>query len=459
MITRRSAPSSPGAAQPPRARASRAGAASGTASDPREPAPSAANRPTVARRAGAPRPGGPRRTEPWIPVVVALLIAATAGWGAGQLWREVAATPQAVTALAAGRGTEARDAHAPAPSAAAGRRPDAVLAAQPTVHVVQRGETLYRIARRYGVSVQELARLNGLDDPARIRAGQRLRIPAGAPGAGGDPADGGAGSSGSGADGAGGGPITNPQATAGDRIEAGASGRGAASGGAGDAARRRGAADRAGGGIVAVTFNDGPDPATWPALLDALDTAGAKATFFLEGAKMQQHPQLVQELARRGHQVENHGWSHRSPQELGAAATRAEIRRTAALIARLTGRRSLYYRPPGALREADVFRWAHAEDHQVLLWTNIGAQDVPPQPPDQLAARVAASAYNGAILMLHATQPGTVQALPELLQRLAARGLRPVTVDELLAALEASAAPARRAAQGAAGGSAGAGGT
>lgn len=418
--------------------------------------------------AAAKPPGGLGRAAapvwPWVPVLVACIVAALAGWATGQAWKDLAGWPAAPigrgippaggTAPVHGTEPSGRDGASPAAAPASGPLgllSQTVLAAEPAVHVVQKGETLYRIARRYGVSVDELARFNGLDDPAHIQAGQRLRIP---------PAGRGAGTAGEGvgrsvartpasgvggrpAAGTGTGSVPGSPASSGSQPDqdggpsapasAGRPAGGSGAGGGGDGAGSSGS-----GGVVALTFNDGPDPATWPALLQALDAAGVKATFFLEGARAQQFPQLVQELVRRGHQVENHGWSHRSPEELGEAATRAEIRRTAALLGRLAGRPPLYYRPAGALRDPAVFRWAREEGHRVLLWTNIGAPDVPPPPPDQLAARVAASAYNGGVLMLHATQPATVEALPQLLDRLAARGLQPVTVDRLLEILQAA---------------------
>ena len=380
-------------------------------------------------------PGGVAGAPGWglrsIPLIAALLVAAATGWSAGQWWKE---------ASLSSRGA------APGPARLLSQT---ALAAEP-VHVVRPGETLYRIARRYGLTVDELARYNHIDDPTRITAGQRLRIPATArpgqaPGTGAGGRQGrdhaGAGSAGSARPGeaAGGAPAGAPGHGSGSGTPADEGGKAPNPGG--DATR---------GGIVALTFDDGPDPATWPALLAALDRAGVKATFFLEGARAQQHPDLVRELSRRGHQVENHGWSHRSPGELGERATRAEIRRTAAVLGQLTGRAPLYYRPPGGLRDPAVFRWAQAEGHRVLLWTNIGAPDQPPQPPGQLAARVAASAYSGAILMLHATERATVEALPALLDELARRGLRPVTVDQLMQALQAAGAGSSPPAAGAA---------
>ncbi|HEY8394737.1 MAG TPA: polysaccharide deacetylase family protein [Thermaerobacter sp.] len=322
------------------------------------------------------------------------------------------------------------DARAATGAAGPAWNPRTALAAAP-VHVVRPGETLFRIARRYGLSVDELARYNRIADPTRIKAGQRLRIPPGA-----------------GQEGAAQGRVAGPNAGAGTHgtgrpgsPPAGPEHGNPGSGGDGDGGGKQdpGAAQ---GGIVALTFNDGPDPAVWPDLLAALERAHARATFFIEGARARAHPELVRELARRGHQVENHGWSHEEPASPDERQARAAIRRTAVLIEELTGRRPLYYRPPGGLRDPAVFRWAEAEGHRVLLWTNIGVPDVPPPPAGQLASRLSDHAYNGAILMLHATQRRTVEELPAILDALRKRGLRPVTVDQLMEALSRAAGAA-----------------
>lgn len=353
--------------------------------------------------------GGPSHRRYWwqaagTSIMLGLVVlAALAGWHVGL----------ALSGRGGGEG--------PSPAGGGRAASRTALAAEP-VHVVRPGETLYRIARRYGVTVDELARYNQIADPTQIEAGQRIRIPPGAGQGGGKNGQEGAHRAGE---------------RDGQRTPAGKPGGGA---GGATSGQGGGGTEPATGGIVALTFDDGPDPAVWPGLFEALDRAGVKATFFVEGARAREHPELIRELARRGHQVENHGWSHKEPALLGERETRAEIRRTAVLIRELTGRRPIYYRPPGGLRDPEVFRWAQAEGHRVLLWTNIGVPDQPPLPPGQLASRLAANAYNGAILMLHATEPRTVEALPAIIGALRERGLRPVTVDELMEALRHSAA-------------------
>ena len=114
--------------------------------------------------------------------------------------------------------------------------------------------------------------------------------------------------------------------------------------------RRLDAAEAA-SGHVALTFDDGPDPRVTPRVLDLLDAAGARASFFLIGRRAERHPGLAAEIAQRGHRVENHTWSHphsfafHGPRGLGR-----EIDRAQAVLEEITGRRPAWFRPPAGIR-------------------------------------------------------------------------------------------------------------
>ena len=102
---------------------------------------------------------------------------------------------------------------------------------------------------------------------------------------------------------------------------------------------------------IALTFDDGPDPEVTPRVLDLLDAAGARATFFCIGRRVEAHPEIAAEIARRGHRIENHTYTH--PHLFAcylAPALRREIEDAQRAIERATGRRP---RPlPGTRRPA-----------------------------------------------------------------------------------------------------------
>ena len=103
---------------------------------------------------------------------------------------------------------------------------------------------------------------------------------------------------------------------------------------------------------VALTFDDGPDPAVTPWVLDLLDAHGARASFFCIGQRAAAHPALVREIARRGHRVENHTWSHPCGfAAMGPRAMQREVRQAQAALTSLAGA-ALGARPGWAAKPA-----------------------------------------------------------------------------------------------------------
>lgn len=182
---------------------------------------------------------------------------------------------------------------------------------------------------------------------------------------------------------------------------------------------------------VALTFDDGPDPASTEALLAALDSAGATATFFVLVDRAEAHPELFARIAAR-HEVALHGLHHdpwltiRPPSagadELRAAATRLEA---------LTGTRPRWYRPPFG---ATSPRLVQAVDQAglELVWCSIRTLDGVALAADKLRERVA-RARAGDIVLLHEGERPCRDVLPQILDDLSGRGLRAVTLQELLA--------------------------
>jgi len=97
---------------------------------------------------------------------------------------------------------------------------------------------------------------------------------------------------------------------------------------------------------LALTYDDGPDPVSTPLFLDLLERHGRLATFFLLGEHVARHPALVAEMAARGHELAVHGWDHTCVLLKSPAVLAGEIQETVEVIARVTGRRAAWYRPP-----------------------------------------------------------------------------------------------------------------
>ena len=186
---------------------------------------------------------------------------------------------------------------------------------------------------------------------------------------------------------------------------------------------------------VALTFDDGPDPERTPALLDALGELGAPATFFLLGRCVDAHPAVAARIAREGHEIGNHTYSHRYLPLARSRSVAAELAATDAAIARATGAVPSLARPPYGGRSPRNVRAFARQDKQLVLW-DVNSFDWKGAPADEVARRVVERARPGSIILLHEARDGgevTVDAVRQLVPALRARGLELATVSRLLA--------------------------
>lgn len=121
-------------------------------------------------------------------------------------------------------------------------------------------------------------------------------------------------------------------------------------------------------GEIALTFDDGPNPAWTPRLLDLLAEHGVKATFFMLGSRAEQEPELVRRVAAEGHLIGNHSWSHPNLARTAAVRVREELTRTNAVLEQITGERVRYFRPPFGARRPVVFSIARELGLTPVLW-------------------------------------------------------------------------------------------
>jgi peptidoglycan-N-acetylglucosamine deacetylase len=192
--------------------------------------------------------------------------------------------------------------------------------------------------------------------------------------------------------------------------------------------------------VVALTFDDGPDPRHTSRIARLLEAQQVKATFFCIGKKVEQHRSTAKALHEAGHELENHTYSHGIGRDLFSPShLREDLRRCQEVLAALTGRLSHYYRPAVGIRSPPVHAAARALGLTVVTWTFAARDGLFPFTPRRagaLAERVSA----GSILALHdgdlhassSVREQTVQNLPLLLTRLRERGFAFQTLTELL---------------------------
>ena len=121
-------------------------------------------------------------------------------------------------------------------------------------------------------------------------------------------------------------------------------------------------------GELAITFDDGPNPAWTPRLLDALGQSSVKATFFLVGSYAQREPMLVRRIVDEGHLIGNHSWSHPNLALTGTARVHEELRRTNDALEQITGQPVRYFRPPFGARRPGVLRAARKLGLMPVMW-------------------------------------------------------------------------------------------
>ena len=180
---------------------------------------------------------------------------------------------------------------------------------------------------------------------------------------------------------------------------------------------------------VALTFDDGPGPAVTPWVLDRLDEAGAKATFFVVGKQAELYPHLVEEISRRGHELACHSYSHSDLSQLSIIEIERELVKARALTREASGDFVTYFRPPGGNHDRDVQRAVGEMGYATVFWTT-AVTDFPNQPSERVLELLSAKIDDGAIVLLHNGFDATVDILPQLLSFLKEGGYRFVTLSE-----------------------------
>ncbi len=191
-------------------------------------------------------------------------------------------------------------------------------------------------------------------------------------------------------------------------------------------------------GEVALTIDDGPDPELTPAVLDLLDAAGARATFFCIAERAERHPALLREIVRRGHEVQNHSLRHRHTFSLlGPRGYAQELVASQAVLTRLSGHAPRFFRAPAGLRNPFLDPQLHRLGLTLASWARRG-YDTRERDPHRVLARLTRGLAVGDILLLHDGHaarsadgvPVVLAVLPALLDRLKSQGLKAVTLSE-----------------------------
>lgn len=181
--------------------------------------------------------------------------------------------------------------------------------------------------------------------------------------------------------------------------------------------------------VVALTFDDGPDPIDSPAVLDILKEKEVRATFFVLGQAAQSNPFLLKRLVKEGHEIGNHSFNHDYQQRRLVE----EMKQTDREVFAATGTHTYFYRPPGGFLSKNQLEIIKNNGHIVALWS-VDSKDWRNPGVKQIVDNVVKNVFPGAIILLHDggyQRTQTVKALGPIIDALRNQGYRLVTLSEL----------------------------
>jgi len=183
--------------------------------------------------------------------------------------------------------------------------------------------------------------------------------------------------------------------------------------------------------LVALTFDDGPDPRYTGEVLSVLRTRQVRATFFMLGKRIEANPDLAKQVHAAGHEIGNHSYSHPRMIFKTPAFVRDEILKTDRLLKDIGAGETRLFRTPYGQQLIAVPYVLSRMGKANIRW-NVDPDDFSASDSGTIASRVLATVGPGSIILLHDNQPHTPAAVDVIVKELVARGFGFLTVSELL---------------------------
>ena len=181
--------------------------------------------------------------------------------------------------------------------------------------------------------------------------------------------------------------------------------------------------------VVALTFDDGPNPATTNQALDTLSKYGIKATFFVLGKNVSGNEEILKRMKSDGHVIGNHSWSHPVLSKLSLDEAKKQITDTEDALTKVLGSSSKLMRPPYGAITDDI---RNSLDLSFIMW-DVDSLDWKSKNWSIYFDRDSTSKFViGSIILMHDIHAETVNALPKIIDYLKEQGYHFVTVPEML---------------------------
>ncbi len=187
------------------------------------------------------------------------------------------------------------------------------------------------------------------------------------------------------------------------------------------------------GPYIAMTFDDGPHGANTPRLLDMLKQRGIKATFFVVGQCAAEFPDIMKRIVAEGHEIASHSWSHPLLSKMGEESVSDQLQKTHDIIRHTTGVEPKIMRPPFGAFTPNQRAWANKKwGYKIIMW-DVDPLDWKVRNAEHVKSEILKKTVAGSIILTHDIHKSTIDAMPETLDGLTAKGFKFVSVSELLA--------------------------
>lgn len=188
---------------------------------------------------------------------------------------------------------------------------------------------------------------------------------------------------------------------------------------------------------TALTFDDGPDAAVTPRILDILKENNVKATFFMIGTQAAAHPEVVQRIVDEGHAIGNHSWSHPRFHDISIEEAKKQINDTQDMLEAIVGYSPSLFRPPYGALDEEKEELVHSMKLNIVNWS-VDTMDWSGLPAPDIVKLVQEQIWPGGIILQHSSGgkdhqlSNTIEALKQIIPELSEQGYSFATVPELL---------------------------
>lgn len=179
---------------------------------------------------------------------------------------------------------------------------------------------------------------------------------------------------------------------------------------------------------VALTFDDGPHSKYTNEILQTLEKYNSKATFFILGSHAKKHPNIVKDIAKKGHEIGNHTWSHPDLTKISLKQVKKEYKKTNDLIFTITGQYPTVFRPPYGAKNKEIIE---SIPIPTILW-NLDTLDWKDKNAKKMLVNIKNDVKDNSIILMHDIHPSTAEGLEKVLAFLQKEGYQFVTVSELI---------------------------